>query len=771
MEGFFILFRTKNITVQSIFQDALLQLRYTIIVERGVLMKGRYKCVYQHDSSDCAAAALSTMLSHYKIDMSLMKLRDILGTDIRGTTVKGIADGLRELNFEVKVVRTDIDSLDHSVTVPAIAQITTDIGTTHFVVLHKITNKDKVIIADPAKGIRKMTKSEFEKIFSGILVLAIPKSEFEQTKRHKNGMIDLFSTLLLPQKKLIIVIVLSSLVLSLVGIALSTSSKILMDEIIPYQLKNSLIVFLIAFGLITLIQSLLTLFRQHIILFLSRKVDIPVLMGYYDHIMHLPYRFFVSRKIGDIITRFQDAMTIKEIFTSASISLVLDLALSLISAIILWNMNSTLFLILFIMVVINIILVYLFKKPYKKINYEKMESSAVLNSHLIESIRNIETLKSQNDENNQINKLESKFVNLLKINYKEGVLQNTQTFISSIAGTLGNLVFMGIGALFIIDGKMSIGDLLVFQTMSQYFTGPIQNIVSLQITYQEAQIAIKRLNELMELKREDEELSDIIDVDLTGDIEFENVTFSYGSRAPVINDFNLVIQPGQKIAIVGESGSGKTTLVKLLMRFMDCTNGKITLSKFDIKDINQYTIRNKIAYIPQNIELFTGSVLENIKIGNEDATYEDVILACRRAGAHEFINRLPNRYNSYVEEGGANFSGGEKQRLAIARALLSDPDIYIFDEATSNLDSFSEQQIHRLMFQKIQGKTTIIIAHRLSTITNCDLICFMEKGKILETGTHEELMKINGQYAKMIRMQTIENRTETEGQEEEMNYE
>ena len=181
-------------------------------------------------------------------------------------------------------------------------------------------------------------------------------------------MIDLFSTLLLPQKKLIIVIILSSLVLSLVGIALSTSSKILMDEIIPYQLKNSLIVFLVAFGLITLIQSLLTLFRQHIILFLSRKVDIPVLMGYYDHIMHLPYRFFVSRKIGDIITRFQDAMTIKEIFTSASISLVLDLALSLISAIILWNMNSTLFLILFIMVIINIILVYLFKKPYKKVN-------------------------------------------------------------------------------------------------------------------------------------------------------------------------------------------------------------------------------------------------------------------------------------------------------------------------------------------------------------------------------------------------------------------
>lgn len=395
----------------------------------------------------------------------------------------------------------------------------------------------------------------------------------------------------------------------------------------------------------------------------------------------------------------------------------------------------------------------------------------MMNSHLIESIRNIETLKSQNDEANQIDRLESKFVNLLKISYKEGVLQNTQNLISTITGTLGNLFFMGIGALFIIDGKMSIGDLLVFQTMSQYFTGPIQNIVSLQITVQEAQIAIKRLNELMELKREDEETGDIKDADLSGEIEFKNVTFSYGSRAPVINDFNLWIKPGQKVAIVGESGSGKSTLVKLLMRFMDCKEGKISISNLDIKDMNQYSIRKKIAYIPQNIELFTGSVIDNLKIGNEDSTYEEVILACRRSGAHDFINQLPNRYNSYVEEGGSNFSGGEKQRLAIARALLSAPEIYIFDEATSNLDSFSEQQIHKLMFEKIQGKTTIIIAHRLSTITHCDAICFMEKGKILESGSHEELMEMNGRYAKMIQMQTIDNKMESKISEEEITYE
>lgn len=240
-------------------------------------MLKKYKCVCQHDASDCAAAALSTMLSHYKIDMSIMKLREVLGTDIRGTTVKGLVDGLSELNFDARAVRTDIDSLDNTVTYPAIAQITTETGATHFVVIHKITKKEKVIIADPAKGIINTSKIDFGKSFTGVLILAIPKSEFERKERQKSGMIDLFTTLLIPQKELIFVIILASLVLSFVGIALSTSSKILMDEIIPYQLKSSLVIFLIAFGLITLIQTLLTFFRQHIILFLSRKVDIPVL--------------------------------------------------------------------------------------------------------------------------------------------------------------------------------------------------------------------------------------------------------------------------------------------------------------------------------------------------------------------------------------------------------------------------------------------------------------------------------------------------------------
>lgn len=425
------------------------------------------------------------------------------------------------------------------------------------------------------------------------------------------------------------------------------------------------------------------------------------------------------------------------------------------------------------MVLINIVLIYIFKKLYKKLNYEQMESNAMLNSHLIESMQNIETVKSQNDELQQIHKLENKFVSLLKIGYREGTLQNVQSVVSSFIDALGGLGFMAFGALFIIDGKVSIGDLLVFQTLSQYFTEPVQSLVSLQLTFQKANIAMKRLNELMSLEREDENKEDLIrDINLTEYISFENVSFAYGSRPPVIKDFNLIIPNGQRVALVGESGAGKSTLAKMLLKFIDAKDGNVMIGKYNIKDVDESYLRQNIAYIPQNIELFTGTIIDNLKIGNPEAKYEEIISACKMAGAHSFIEKLPNRYGTFVEEGGSNFSGGEKQRIAIARAILSKSQIFIFDEATSNLDSFSEKKIHDLLFNKIQNTTTIIIAHRLSTIVNCDLICFIENGQIVEKGTHQELLELGGKYASMISLQNMSMSSINTSKiiEEEINY-
>src|SRR5690625_2641822 len=434
----------------------------------------------QHDASDCAAAVVSTVMLRYKKESTSMKIREIIGNDAYGTTVKGIMDGLEKLHFNAKAIRTTTEELTANLTYPAIAQIRTEEGLNHFVVIHKVTRKGKLIIADPAKGIEKIEMADFAKQFSGVMIFMIPTSEFELMKIKDKGMFELFVKLIVQQKKLMAVIILASVLLTALGIFSGFFSKIIMDEIIPYQLKNSLYVFLVVFALVSLVQNLVSTFRQHILLFLSRKIDIPVMMGYYNHIIRLPYSFFGSRKVGDIITRFQDANTIKDIFTSVSLSLGLDIMLALFSSILLWYLNAKLFFILLIMVMINIALIYFFKKPYRKINYEQMEAGAMLNAQLIESIQNIETVKAHANETEQIHILENRFVHALKIGYKEGILQNAQGFFSNFVNSLGNVLMLGIGALMIIDGEMSIGDLLVFQTLSQFFIEPVQNLVRSQ---------------------------------------------------------------------------------------------------------------------------------------------------------------------------------------------------------------------------------------------------------------------------------------------------
>ncbi|MDF9838695.1 MULTISPECIES: peptidase domain-containing ABC transporter [unclassified Breznakia] len=713
----------------------------------------KYPCVLQHDHNDCAAAALSTILLTYGSEVSILEIRDSIKTDLNGTTVKGIIEGLEKFKFQTKALRTETQELTLDITLPAIAMVHTSNNQEHFVVLHKIKKNDTFIIADPAKGIIEKTREEFDKIFTGVFIMMIPMSDFEKMKFSSATMYEVFKNLIFPHKALLLQVILISMLLSFLGIFVSLFSKVLMDEIIPYQLKNTLYIYLLFFIIVTLFQNILSAFRQHILLFLARKIDIPLLLGYYQHILHLPYKFFVSRRIGDIITRFQDASTIKEIFTSLSISLVMDIVLASVTCIVLFSLNSTLFLVLAIIVLINIVLIYAFKGSYKKINYKQMEASSRLNSQLIESLKNIETIKAQNDEKAQMNHVEENLVTSEKIAYQEGRLQNLQSFLSNTLNAIGNLVFMGVGAIFIIDGNMTIGDLLVFQTLSQYFMEPVQSLVSLQLSFQEAHIAMQRLSELMSLKIENAEKTLIHKISLNEQIRFSNVTFAYGNRIPILNDFSLVIPPGKAIALIGESGAGKSTIIKLLLKFLEVNEGKISFGKHNIVDIDTYTLRQKIAYIPQNIELFTGTIIDNLQVGHPEARYEDIILACKQAGADEFIDNLPDRYMTFIEEGASNLSGGEQQRLALARALLGNPDLYVFDEVTSNLDSFSELRIHELIFKKLYKKTRIIVAHRLSTIRSCDEIYFIKDGEIIEKGSHDELMRLNGQYAKMISLQ------------------
>ena len=387
-----------------------------------------------------------------------------------------------------------------------------------------------------------------------------------------------------------------------------------------------------------------------------------------------------------------------------------------------------------------------------------MEDNSQLTSYMVESLNGIQTVKAYNAERKVKLETEIKFVKLLKSIFKLSWVSNMQSSFKIFVELVGGVIILWVGGVSVINGEMTIGALITFNSLLAYFLDPVKNLINLQPQMQTAVVASDRLGEILDLEAEktEKESRKMAPLTLAGDIQIRNLDFRYGTRRQVLSDINLTIKKGEKVAFVGESGSGKTTLSKLLLHLYSPEKGEILINGNNIEDIRLECLRERIAYIPQETFLFSGSIYDNLVLGMDDVDMDNVVEAAKLAQAHDFINELPLRYETRLEENGANLSGGQRQRLAIARAMLKKPDILILDEATSNLDSITERALDKTINEFSKEMTTIFIAHRLSTIKDCDRIFVMDKGKIIEQGTHKELSESGGKYSELVRQQSLE---------------
>lgn len=721
-----------------------------------MLIRKTFKCIKQHDLKDCGPACLSMISHHYGLNMSISKIREIAGTDLQGTNIKGLLEASERLGFNTKGVKAKNPEAINEIPLPAIAHVV-DHGLLHYVVIYKVKN-GKVYVADPAKGHRVFELKQFCEIWQGILILLTPGNNFEKGDVSQ-GTFSRFLSLLKQQTHLLLPLFFVSIFFNFFGLIGTFYFKFLIDDIVTNQLLQSLHIVSIGIIILYIFQVVISYFRTHLILYLSRRMDIQLMLGYYHHVVGLPMKFFETRKVGEIISRFMDASKIREALSTITVTLMIDTVMVMVGAILLYMHSAILFGVTLLLIPFYIGIIFAFHKSYQTINREEMESNAKLTSYLVESLNGIATVKSFNAERQVFFETESRFVSLLKRIFKRGMLSNLQGSIKMGLELIGGTVILWVGAVQVLKGNMTIGELITYNALLAYFLKPIENLIGIQPTMQSALVAGERLNEILDLdpEKNETEYKKIKPKQLSGKIDFSNVTFRYGTRKDVLKDINFSIEQGDQVAFVGESGSGKTTISKLLMHYYEPNQGDIYYDDYHIKEINRTSLRDRIAYVSQESFFFSGSIYDNLRFGlDNQVTLDEIINVCKKAYAHNFISDLPLRYETLLEENASNLSGGQRQRLAIARALLKKPDILILDEATSNLDSTTEKYITDMLKElRNLGVTVIMIAHRLSTIQHANQIFVMEQGNIIERGSHEELLFSKGEYYRLWKNQTV----------------
>ena len=707
-----------------------------------------FKVIYQHDAKDCGCACLAMICRHYGLNVSVACIRSAVKIQSYGTTVLDIVKGSEKLGLCAEAYFVDASEFyiccGKKLPLPFIAHIVNENGMGHFVVIYKLSSQ-KVYIADPGKGKCVLKLGDFLKIWTNNIISLKPSDCFKSNNSNLGSMKKYYS-LIFSNKRLFVVSVFMSAIISVIGVCGTFVLKELVEKI-QHSTPNVVWEFgimCVFISLLYVLQAVINYLRGFTVANISKRIESELTASCFSHLLKLPSNFFDSRNTGELLSRFSDIVHIRDTVSATGLTVFLDFTMIIFSGVVLFIINNKLFYITVATSLIYSVLTLVFINPLSEKYREMMEYSADFTSHIKESVSGIETIKCFGAESRIFKIVQSKNEKMLEAGKKAMLTSSLLESFEIVITSLGTIAVLWFGLRLVSEGTVSLGMLLVYYSLMNCFSEPMKDIVSIQPQLHTAFISMCRLNDIFDTAPE-AGLTTSKGFDKNGDIIFQNVTFGYSYNNSVLNNVNLHIKKGEKVALVGESGCGKTTVSKLLLAFYKPDSGNIYIGNTDISEISISEIRRNVVYISQDIELFSDTLKNNLTMYKELYTYEEIKRACVMSGIWEFIESLPEGLDTVIGENGNCLSVGQKQRLAIARAFLKNPKILIMDEATSNLDTITEQTIKNAV-NSLENTTCIIIAHRLSTIKNCDKIFVMERGTIVQEGAHEQLLKQNGLY-------------------------
>jgi ATP-binding cassette, subfamily B, bacterial HlyB/CyaB len=631
----------------------------------------------------------------------------------------------------------------------------------NFAVLYE-TSEKVIVLGIPSEGIQRFKSKELiaqlevEESNPQPKLRVLLLSHTKATPQQRFGL-QWFAPYLVRYRKVLIEVFLASFFVQLAALANPLIIQIIIDQVIVQNSVNTLHIFGTLLLVIGLFEVVLTTLRTYLFVDTTNRIDMGLGSQIIDHLLRLPLSYYQRRPVGELATRINELENIRKFLTGTALTVGLDALFSVIYIIVMLFYSLQLTLVGLATIPLFIILTTLWSPLVRRQLRAKAERNAETQSYLVEVISGIQTVKAQNIELRSRFSWQERYANYVSTGFKTVITSTLANSTSNFLNKLSGLLVLWVGAYLVVQGELTLGELIAFRIISSYVTSPILRLAQLWQSFQETALSLERLSDIIDTPQEAEHDRNNIPLPaISGAVRYENIYFRFRSDGPLqLCNVSLDIAPGQFIGVVGQSGAGKSTLTKLLIRLYEQESGRILVDGYDISKVELYSLRRQIGFVPQDTLLFEGTIQENIALTNPDATTEEIIEAAQVAVAHDFIMNLPNGYNTRVGERGASLSGGQRQRIAIARSVLQKPKLLILDEATSALDYVTEREVCLNLASAFQDSTVFFITHRLNTIKHADTIVVMDAGRVIEQGTHDELISTEGHYFYLYNQQEV----------------